>query len=141
MSYCRFSCMNFNCDLYVYESEGGVCVDIAETRLVSDAPKPTRPNEYWSDVCAHKRHRAAMEEWEKTARREPIAMPFAGTHHNSLSHVEAVELLKSLRGLGYVFPDHVIPALIEAIGEEVAAMKEFLRSEEGVKFEPAGLMG
>jgi hypothetical protein len=36
MSYCRFSTDNFNSDVYVYESEQGYVVHIAENRYVFD---------------------------------------------------------------------------------------------------------
>lgn len=38
MSYCRWSSMDFKCDLYIYEAEDGIAIHVASNRVIGDVP-------------------------------------------------------------------------------------------------------
>ena len=67
MSYCRWSSMDFKCDLYVYEASDGIVIHVASNRVVGDVPVID-----WSSAeTLHSTYKAQME-FLDTAEREPI---------------------------------------------------------------------
>jgi hypothetical protein len=107
MSYCRWSSMDFGCDLYVYDSvQGGIAIDVAAIRIVGDIPKVT--SEMTADIAGpYWIERKAQHEFLGKATRVPIELPYAGESF-SLSPGDAIAKLRELKALGYVFPGYVI---------------------------------
>lgn len=108
MSYCRFSSMDFKCDLYIYESDEGVAVNVTANRVVGDVPSID-----WSDSETLYETYSAQMEFMKTAERRPIGGNYDGMSWYGLSHVEAAELVSVLGASGYIFPEGLIEDLLE----------------------------
>lgn len=112
MSYCRFSSLDFACDLYVYASADGFVVDVAANRIVGPVPPLYRPTsdgeaEMRKANAAYQAQIAYLEE----AQRLPIDLPHAGETFTCADAGIALETLRRLRMIGYVFPDHVLEDL------------------------------
>lgn len=120
MSYCRWSCDNFSCDLYCYESVyGGWTTHVARSKVVGDIPEvpalgSCTPEE-WLVF-----HRAQMDYLE-TAKRAPIGLEHDGEDFNDPDLQSFLERLKYLRGVGYNFPDYVLANVEQEIAEEARA--------------------
>ena len=108
MSYCRFSSMDFKCDLYVYESDEGVSVNVATSRVVGDVPSIN-----WADTETVYRTYKAQMEFMKTAQRKTIGGAYDGMSWYGLSHLEAAGLVSVLQDSGYIFPEDLIEDLLE----------------------------
>lgn len=113
MSYCRWSSMNFACDLFVYGSSFGYTVHVAEMRFrdtsqLPEAPDPFLPYEEWFHLNAE---RDAIFD---TLVSEKIDLPHAGETFTLDTLSELRDRLVELRGLGYRFPD----AVLEMIDDE-----------------------
>lgn len=118
MSYCRFSCMDFACDLYAYEGPGEYVIHVANRRVAGDIPSTpcimsTSPEEYV------KAHRAQMDFLE-TARRDLIDLPHAGESFYEPDAEAFHARLVELRGLGYRFPAYVL----DTVQAEIDAARE-----------------
>lgn len=114
MSYCRFSSDNFSCDAYVYEYYyGGWTINLAESRIVGDIPKVPSYLECGIDeyMDAHKK----QMEFIKTAKHEPIELPYSGETFNYGTAKECAEQLKYLVQIGYIIPKYAIDALMEEV--------------------------
>jgi hypothetical protein len=139
MSYCRFSSMNWQCDVYVYEDVmGGWTTHVARQRRVF-GPIPDVPwgklltfGEY--DREARKMvypsiwHRAAsnlffglVAFWHNKVHMgtlrwiplRPIGLQHDGASFNDATPGECANRLEHLRSLGYVVPQRAIDALRE----------------------------
>lgn len=112
MSYCRWSCDDFQCDLYVYEScEGGFMTYVGRTRLVFAEPLP-HPVPF-SFECEDEwlaRHKKVSEMVEK-AESFPIGLPHDGETFVDATAGDCAERLERLRALGYRVPQYAIDAL------------------------------
>lgn len=118
MSYCRWSSMDFACDIYAYESVGDFWqIYVAGNRVLGDIPKlPPFPRgeEPWDEWrAAHKAQSAFLE----TAEREDITLPYAGDSLQCATLEDFKAKMLELRAIGYRFPDYVL----EEIDEEIAA--------------------
>lgn len=132
MSYCRFSSNDFQCDLYVYESEEGYVVSVAANRVellttlpeLGDEPDHETSTEderraFVNQIVA--RHTAVMQALDDPDkhRRTAIDLEYAGETQVFDGPKEAGEFIQKLRELGYRFPDYVLEALaVEAIDLE-----------------------
>lgn len=113
MSYCRWSCMDYGCDLYVYaDCNGGYTVHIADLKIIGKVPHV--PDIGDPDfIAAYRRQSKFMD----TAKRKKINLPYAGKSYYSLSKEDCLAKLKELKTIGFKFPDYVIPN-IESDEEE-----------------------
>lgn len=109
MSYCRWSSIGGQCDLYVYaDVSGGVTIHIASYRrvLTDDVPKDPTPDminevispEEWSRLW--KERNAILNACEL----RPIGLSRDGQSFN-LDFDEAADLIADLRAEGYLMPD------------------------------------
>lgn len=123
MSYCRWSCDNWKCDVYCYaDVAGGYTTHVAGNRIVSEIPQvPPLTRELLTDEAkmsawmqAHNAQMAALE----TVERAPITLHYAGEslHDDTLEQFRAT--LSSLRELGYNVPQFVFDAIDEEIAEQ-----------------------
>ena len=110
MSYCRWSSMNWKCDLYCYEGTGGFTTHVAGNRVQGNAPELlplTAPPDEW--LKAYRKQLAFL----KNAERVDIGLP-----HDRETFVDPdlerfLERLMYLREVGYIFPDYVIESIKE----------------------------
>lgn len=92
MSYCRWSCMDGMCDLYVYESVGGFwSVNVASNR--TSLP--------WSQMAGD------HSNWE----RNPIGLPADGETFDCATPGEAADKIEELMAMGYNCPPDVVTTL------------------------------
>lgn len=109
MSFCRWSSMDFTCDLYCYESSEGFVTHVASSRVIGDIPKLD-----WSFLLNPK----SEEEMEKflksqeeqfkfldTAKREFIGLPSDGMTFVDETEENFLNRLEMLREQGYNFPE------------------------------------
>lgn len=135
MSYCRWSSMNWRCDVYVYcDSEGGWTTEVAELRRIIP-PIPNLPYigfgnwlYRWAGGESHARtwrrwiydralHFASF--WRRrihmpSVGRMPlrkIGLPYDGEIFNDPTPLACADRLERLRSLGYRVPQHAIDAL------------------------------
>jgi hypothetical protein len=125
MSYCRFSSNNFKSDIYLYDSNQGLCLHIAANRIVGEPPAynlmmVSKLNDYKEGsaeyksildefMAAQKAHNDFME----TVKREYINFEHAGQTFYFSEANECAEFLRQLIALGYHVPEGVIEAVIE----------------------------
>ena len=106
MSLCRFSSMNFKCQVYCYESENGYVIHLADNKHVGDIPEVpsvgTIPNEEWIEL--YKKRNDALD----NAKREKITLPYAGESFYNLTFEEMIEQMKELKEIGYIFPQYIL---------------------------------
>lgn len=112
MSYCRFSSMNFACDLYVYTSAAGFVVHVAANRIVGPVPPLSWPKDESRPEDA--KFIASIQEqmaYVSQAQRIAIDLPHAGETFTCADAGIALETLRRLRMIGYNFPEEVLTAL------------------------------
>lgn len=107
MSFCRWSSMNWSCDLYCYESEQGYVTHVAMNRVVGNIPKvdPTlfleNTEENLQKFLAQQK---AQFDFLETAQRAPIGLKYDGqTFYDDKETF--LGRLDMLREEGYNFPD------------------------------------
>jgi len=107
MSFCRWSSMDFGCDLYCYESDQGYVTHVANSRVVGDVPKidhslfRENTEENFQKFFAQQK---AQFEFLDTAKREPIGLKYDGqTFYDSKENF--LKRLEVLREEGYNFPE------------------------------------
>ncbi len=125
MSYCRWSDLDFGCDLYCYQSEEGYVTHVASTRYVGEVPHVPadwfrRDDADWAAI-----HRARGEFLATCGTRE-IGLPHDGVSFTDPDIGTYVARLTALRDMGYHLPGHVIPGL-----EDMAAVDRDLRAHLG----------
>lgn len=102
MSYCRFSTDDYQCDLYVYDSDQGVEVSVASVRYQYQEPLPEDvPMEDFPVWIERYKKVMAMVE---CAERVPIGLPHDGGYFTFDSHEDAADFVEKLGALGYQFP-------------------------------------
>lgn len=117
MSYCRFSSDGFQSDVYVYESDSGFVISIAQFSLSNDwtypslfANAPTDEDEFLVHATAVLQK---QKEWMRTATRTKIERLHAGDTFTIHDRKGAADRLLYLRGLGYHVPQCAIDGLLE----------------------------
>lgn len=121
MSYCRWSSMNWTCDLYCYaDITGGWTTHVAHRRRVEAVPEDRQ-----EDFIAGK---ISLEECTELHRQQMIALeripfealrlPHAGETFHDSTLAELKRRLLELRQLGYRFPDEVIDQIEAELAEE-----------------------
>ena len=116
MSLCRWSCMDWQCDLYVYEEGDKWNVFVAECRPQYHGPLPplVRPADFdhFEDYIAAVLDRdKQVAQLLSQARMAKIGGPYDGCQWTGLSAKEAYEVCVELKKAGYRFPDDVLDAL------------------------------
>ncbi len=147
MSYCRWSSMNWRCDVYVYEHcAGGWTTHVAGRRRIfppiPDLPLhrfPRLGGDYsrelrrvvypsrWHAAAAHVLfgawawwHRLSM--WTvRIIPLRPIGLPFDGETFSDDTAADCADRLEWLRGLGYIVPQYAIDALRSEVDDGVTA--------------------
>lgn len=110
MSYCRFSCLDFGCDVYAYEdSAGGYTIHLAHNRVVGTIP--TVPGLGAVSTQAYLTAHNAQLDFVTAAPRERLTLPHAGETLHERSLEDLLDRLQALRTLGYRFPDHVLDVI------------------------------
>ena len=107
MSICRWSSMDWSCDLYCYESEQGYVTHVTVNRTVGDIPK-VDPSLFLDHTEENeqeffRQHKAQMKFLE-TAERRPIGLKYDGqTFYDDKETL--LSRLEMLRAEGYRFPE------------------------------------
>lgn len=127
MSYCRFSSMDWRCELYCYESDYGWETHVASSKHVLPDGFPST-SAIWRkfDAAATDDERKAIlgeyvaasvrqGEMLDGAEMEPIGKPFDGQSFTDRDLESFRDTLIMLRSAGYVFPE----TLIEDVEEEM----------------------
>ena len=121
MSYCRWSSMNWTCDLYCYaDISAGWTTHVAHRRRIDPVPEVRQ-----EDFIARKisiaeytqLHRRQMIALEQTPF-EPLRLPHAGETFKDSTLAEFKGRLLELRQLGYRFPDDVIDQIDAELADE-----------------------
>lgn len=116
VSYCRWSCMNGMCDLYVYESDAGFETHVATRRLVEEPPECPMElilhGQYEAYAEAYQRRNAWMDE-RGDAAYVPIGLPYDGKSFCDPTPAACADRLRSLRAAGYNVPDYALEDLDE----------------------------
>lgn len=108
MSFCRWSSMNYGCDLYCYESLDGFVTHVADVRVVGVVP-------IVDDTLLREYSVKNSEEWLvqsrvqhnflETAKYKSIGLPYDGQTFTDYSNESFLNTLAHLRDVGYTFPD------------------------------------
>lgn len=107
MAYCRWSSMNYSCDLYVYEHvDGGWMIHVAGNRVVGEIPPMLPLGEPDVDTWL-KKHEEQMK-FLQEAEREKIGGPSDQATYGCDTLEEVREHLTRLRSEGYVFPEDLM---------------------------------
>ncbi len=103
MSYCRWSCDNFKCDLYCYESVDGYVIHVASMKYKN----PIIPLDYTDGKTLSESYQKQMKE-QLNGPIEDIGLPCDGQDF-ILGELEGFkEKLLELRKMGYHFPNYVL---------------------------------
>ena len=118
MALCRWSSMNWKCDLYCYyDCYGGITIHVAARRRVEDIPE--LPNvldvssEEWCEAC--KKQLKALKE----AKLVEIGLPADGKTFWCSDIKTFHDKLRELKEMGYRFPEDLFE-----IDEEPESIKE-----------------
>jgi hypothetical protein len=110
MSICRWSSMNFTCDLYCYESEhSGYVTHVANQRVIGNVPKVdytlfTLENNTPENTDKFFEQYKAQMAFISTAERKPIGLKYDGqTFYDDKESL--LSRLSMLREEGYKFPE------------------------------------
>lgn len=120
MALCRWS--DFRCDLYIYESNGGIQCHVAHRRYVDEPEPPVVPVPVDGDDAAWRAwHAAYLAYTEQLAATplEPIGLPYAGESKSFGDWGALLEYVLMLKGVGYWMPDWVVEEI-----EGLAAAEE-----------------
>lgn len=114
MSYCRFSDMNYKCDIYAYDDiDGQIAVHVASGRYVGDIPPVQFPNSFLDDAQIEKYANSLRKQSDflQTAQTKPIGGKYDGKTFYVDNENDLAELLQELKSEGYLFPESLlIPA-------------------------------
>ena len=114
MALCRWSSLDYQCDLYVYQSEDGYTVHFAGRHTVWTPPESRYdihmafgdiPNSEWNRRIDA--YWAALEE----ADHEPIDHPWAGESVWGLSPLEAYEICEQAMAEGFRATSSLLPLI------------------------------
>jgi hypothetical protein len=107
MSYCRWSSGNYTCDLYVYATDDGISIHVANKRRL-----PTYDEELIHRIgYIEGNYLAACELINQHM--EPIGGPSDGASYYALDAESAVRILLRLDVEGYHFPNDVVDRILD----------------------------
>jgi hypothetical protein len=121
MSYCRWSSMNWACDLYCYaDITGGWTTHVAHRRRVDAVPEDRQADFNAGRISLAEYTQLHRQQMIALARIpfEPLRLPHAGETFHDSTLVEFKARLLELRKLGYRFPDEVIDQIDTELSEE-----------------------
>lgn len=113
MSYCRWSSDNWNCDVYVYESDEGWVIHVANNHRIADTPCPALPDILTTSSEDWQKAYQEQCEWVETSICQPIGLPEDGKTFIEESPANCANRLIELKNTGYVVPQHVIDTLLD----------------------------
>lgn len=113
MSYCRWSSNDFDCDLYIYESDAGFQVRVASGRHDIDRSLLPPPVSYADDPGGWFARGTAVTELVRGATVVPIGLPHDGESHTFDTAGECADFVERLAAVGYHVPADVVDALRE----------------------------
>lgn len=121
MSYCRWSSLNWRCDLYCYEDTSGmyvihVAANTREGKWPEYPPFALMAGKIKEEEYAEKRREFDIAFDKSTL--VPITLPFAGETFEEPTLQTFRARLLELRALGYRFPDHMLTTIEEEIRDE-----------------------
>jgi len=106
MAWCTFSSDDFQCDLRLVSTFDGFMIMVAGDRILGDIPRTVHLDEAGSEDQLEAAERAQME-FVRTAVREPIDLPYAGSEFLFDEYGDFVSQVRELVDLGYRIPDAV----------------------------------
>lgn len=120
MAYCRWSSMNWACDIYAYQdASGGWTIHVAGRHRigVENLPPELKLNEKNAKSGAWvKRHKEILDQLEKLEF-EDFDLPHAGETFNEPTLEAFKARMLELRAIGYKFPDYVLDDIDQEIKE------------------------
>ena len=111
MSYCRWSCDDFQCDIYCYESSSGFEVMVAAKKYVFDAPLP--PEVDIENLDGWLKRHGVVSKMLKRAKLVDLGLPHDGQSFLEATAAECADRLEALKALGYRVPQYAIDSLRE----------------------------
>ena len=111
MSYCRWSCDDFQCDIYCYESSAGYEIHVAGLKRIFKEPLPD-PVDLKDMDKFFERHRKIMKMCEDSDLVN-IGLPCDGRSYCFDTPKEAADKLIELKKMGYNVPNYAIDELNE----------------------------
>ncbi len=118
MSYCRFSSDDFQCDVYVYESDMGYEVHVANYKTNFHEPTPAPIKLTPENILEYvDRVNKVLEMLEK-ADKQPIGLPHDGESYCFDTALQAANCLIQLKVVGYRVPQCAIDSLLEESEEK-----------------------
>jgi hypothetical protein len=111
VSYCRFSDDDFRCNVYCFESNGGITTHVATTRVVGDPPHLDWGNLRSGSTEVFGQQYKAQMKWLETAERTPIGLPYDGESFHDPDLPSLLTRLTILRQAGYNVPDFVFDSI------------------------------
>ena len=133
MSYCRWSCDDFRCDLYVYESiDGGYRSHAASMRYAGECPRLPKLSDIHGQQDVEPR-RLAIEAWVEASRRQrwwleqavlvPIGLPHDGESFHDGTLTGLLVRLVELARIGYRIPSYVFQRIRDEIAYQAEVAK------------------
>lgn len=121
MSYCRWSSMDFACDLYIYASVYDCwTIHVAGARYVGPLPDQPSLAKLASGEMSMEEYHAMRDRWSAWTEEHgttAIPLPHAGGTFNLAGPGECADKVEELIALGYICPDYVVPTLREEQAE------------------------
>jgi len=118
MSYCRWSCDNYRCDLYCYaDVAGGWTTHVAKKRHDGEVPSLDLELLVTGKVEEFLAQYEAQHKALEVVQYSPIGLPHDGETFRDFSLSEFRERLVGLRAVGYRFPEHVLEIVDTEIAE------------------------
>ena len=119
MSYCRWSSMDCTCDVYAYESDEGYQIHLSAKRLIG--PQPYVPYlEFYEDKVTSEEFFEAYKIYMEALHSSdyvPNNLPYGMQSFCCEDLSEFYHMMLELRGLGYLFPNHVLDTIKEEMDE------------------------
>ncbi len=116
MTFCRWSDLDYGCDLYVYaDVDGGYRTQVAETRVQWTPPKSPYDLKLVTELspAAYKKVARDYHKALDNAPRRRIGLPYDGKSFWDKEPEAVLERVQMLIEMGYRTPDWLVPLLEE----------------------------
>ena len=114
MSYCRFSDDDYQCDVYVYESDTGIVIHVAGIRYIFDrSVLPEYVDLRTGDIEKYMQRYEMLMGLIENAARVKIGYEHDVKSFGCKDEIEAAKTLEMLRECGYNVPQYAINDLVE----------------------------
>jgi len=121
MSYCRWSCDDFQSDVYVYEScFGHWQIAVAANRVLVDRSKLPPPVSPLEDLAGYTARHRLLSDMLKEAKTVAIPHVLSGASFACATPGRAADMLEELKAEGFHVPNGVIEHLREEDKESQA---------------------